>query len=103
MSLELCLFLPSFKRVGRHLLSWVKHFTFIIYIYIYIYIVNWHGCPVIKNSFLCQMQLSTFLSTFSGEVAMDPVLKTLYYFFEYKMMDKVQKPNSAECNVTHTN
>jgi len=49
------------------------------------------------------MQLSTFLSTFSGEVAMDPVLKTLYYLFEYKMMDKVQKPNSAECNVTHTN
>ena len=99
MSLELCLFLPSFKRVGRHLLSWVKHYTFITYIEA----VNWHGCPVIKDSFFCQMQLSTFLSTFTGEVAMDPLLKTLYYSFEYKMMDKVQKPNSAECNVTHTN
>jgi hypothetical protein len=31
---------------------------------------------------------------------MDPVLKTLWYFFEYKMMDKVQKLGHAkmQCN-----
>lgn len=56
---------------------------------------------MIKNIFFCQMQWSTCLSTFSGEVVMDPVLKTLCYFSEYKMMDTVQKLCSAKCIVTH--
>jgi hypothetical protein len=94
--LELDLFLPSVKRVGKHLLSWVECKTFSTCIEA----VNWHGCLLIKNSSFCQTQLSTCFSTSLDEVAMDLVLKTLCPFFEYKLLDKVQKPSNSKCNVT---